>query len=238
MLLRILRWMNKPKKAKLEKQPDERSDDVKPERKEKAEEKDGTLKMRERVHIPVFYEIYRRIYTERLKKDTRMIILLMIIFSFVAFKSLRVIGILLGLIVVAALSKLIQEPIPFVVGLDLCLFVTVVVGHTIHPFVGLLVGGTASFIGSLLRSHQEADTMLIPLAGYLWVSILVALVRSNLSLFHAGLASTLLYSFHNAIVFGKIRHFSIHTFTFLFTAIPFNILLFSHLGPGLVSLLS
>ena len=182
--------------------------------------------------------IFVSIYTETFKKRTREVVIALLIISFLTLRSLQMLGLLLGLIVIAALSKLTQEPIPFVVGFDLCLFVTIVVGYAIHPAVGFIVGGVSSFFGSLLRSRQEADTMLVPIAGYFWTSMIIAFTRNHMSFFMVGVMATLFYALHNAIIFAKIRHFSIHTITFLSTSIPFNIILIKKLAPALITLLA
>ncbi len=220
MILRFLKWMvkKKSKKALFEKKKHSRG------------ESDSVSRNT--------WITFERLPVRTLSRKSRSLMLIFLVVAFFLFQSVQVVGILIFLTVLAALSKLIQEPIPFVVGLDLCLFVTVVVGYAIHPALGFLIGGTSSFLGSLLRSRQEADTMLVPIAGYFWVSVLVSFMRNQTSLFDVGLASTILYAFHNAFIFGKIRHFSIHTITFVVTVVPFNILLIRKLAPLILSFLS
>ena len=156
----------------------------------------------------------------------------------ISVKEFRIAAFLLALIFLASVSKLIQEPIPFVVGLDLCLFVTTVVGYVIHPLVGFVVGGTSSIIGSFLRQTEGVENVVVPVLGYLWSSIAVWVLHTHASLWQVGVVTTLLYTFHNVIIFGYLRHFSIHSITFMATSIPFNLFLISRFGEKLIALLA
>jgi|GEM_PF-2030527 len=131
------------------------------------------------------------------------------------------------LIVVAALSKLTQKLIPFVVGLDLCLFFTVLFSIAYHPIAGIIVGVFSSALGSVMRGQYDMDKVIVPLSGYIVVGLLLNVVPITSAL-TTGMIMTLVYSIMMSIIFGITMHFSIHTITFLATSLGFNYWLFSN----------
>ena len=153
-------------------------------------------------------------------------------------RGVRTAFILVCFMVVTALSKLIQEPIPFVVGLDLCLFYTVTVSYAVNPIVGFLGGGIASIIGSLLRSQQNPDTMAMPVLGYLICALTTGILKHfGMSLIHIGIICSVIYAMLMVFIFSRIRGITIHTFTFLFTSLAFNIFLFTHLSEKVAAII-
>ncbi len=217
--------------------------------------------------MSLFFDIFKRLFKKKNKKEKKkqkvvkyyqiekksrkdnilkfiykhfyilLILSVLTIFSIFS-RVVRITFFLIIFMIISALSKLIQEPIPFVVGLDLCLFYTVIVSYSVNPVLGFIGGGTASIIGSLLRSQHNPDTMVMPVLGYLICALITEILKHlNLSLVHIGIICSFIYAMLMVFVFSRIRGVTIHTFTFLFTSLAFNIFLFTHLSEKVASLI-
>lgn len=198
-----------------------------------SEEKKREMKKDERLFS--FFEKMRTF----LNRYLYLIAFFVILAAFSIFsRGIRTAFILICFMVVTALSKLIQEPIPFVVGLDLCLFYTVTVSYAVNPIIGFLGGGIASIIGSLLRSQQNPDTMAMPVLGYLICALTTGILKHfGMGLIHIGVICSVIYAMLMVFIFSRIRGITIHTFTFLFTSLTFNIFLFTHFSEKIVAII-
>ncbi len=170
-------------------------------------------------------------------RNANPIIIMMLIFLMVIFPQGKAALFIITLTGIAALSKLIQEPIPVVVGLDLCLFLTTVVSYAVSPVVGFVAGAIASVIGSYLRHTEAVENIVVPVLGYLWCAVITGILKGSTALWDIGVVVTLFYTLHNIIIFGFMRGLSIHSLTFASTSIPFNLFLFSHFGEKVAALL-
>ncbi len=170
-------------------------------------------------------------------RNANPILIMMLIFLMVVFPQGKAALFIITLTGIAALSKLIQEPIPVVVGLDLCLFLTTVVSYIVNPIVGFVAGAIASVIGSYLRHTEAVENIVVPVLGYLWCAVITGILRGSTALWDIGVVVTLFYTLHNIIIFGFMRGLSIHSLTFASTSIPFNLFLFSHFGEKVAALL-
>ena len=129
-------------------------------------------------------------------------------------------------ILVAAMSKFIQKFFPFVVGLDMCLFFTVLVGTAYHPISGIVVGVLSSTLGSIIRGQNDMTNVLTPNLGYIAAGILLPFF-AGASIFFTGMALTAVYVVMMSVIFW-FKYFSPpQTVTFAATAVAFNYLLFS-----------
>ncbi|VVB61043.1 Uncharacterised protein [uncultured archaeon] len=130
-------------------------------------------------------------------------------------------------ILLAAASKLIQKFIPFVVGLDLCLFFTVLFGIAYHPFTGIVVGVASSALGSIARGQYQMDKVIFPLLGNVVVGMLLMIIPLT-NIFYVGMAMALVYAVMMCIIFAMTIGISHNTATFFITSIAFNYWLFNN----------
>lgn len=138
-------------------------------------------------------------------------------------------GTILAIIIIfiAALSKLTQKLIPFVVGFDLCLFFTVLFAVAYHPLAGIIVGVLSSALGSIMRGQYDMDKVIVPLLGYITVgALLMAIPATNI--IYTGMLMTVIYSVMMSVIFWFIMHCVSSTMTFLITSLAFNYWLFSN----------
>ncbi len=138
-------------------------------------------------------------------------------------------GVILAIvfIILAALSKLIQKLFPFVVGLDMCLFFTVLFSAAYHPFAGIAVGVVSSALGSIMRGQYDMEKVVYPLFGYFAVG-LVLIIFQGTSIFYTGMIMTLIYAIMMSVIFWfRLAHL-FQTITFFTTTILFNYWLFSN----------
>ncbi len=149
---------------------------------------------------------------------------------------IKAVLIVIVLILAAALSKLIQKLFPFVVGFDLCLFFTVIVGVAYHPLAGMAVGVASSAMGSIIRGQYSMDKVVIPLLGYVAVSLLIPMMPFS-DIFNIGVILALIYAVMMSVIFWFIMHSPFDTATFLVTSLAFNYWLFLNYAAPLLSLL-
>ncbi|MBU4245670.1 MAG: hypothetical protein ABIF85_04440 [Nanoarchaeota archaeon] len=129
-------------------------------------------------------------------------------------------------ILIAAMSKLIQKLIPTVVGFDMCLFFTVLVGIAYHPLAGIAVGVLSSTLGSIIRGQYDMTNVIMPNAGYIAAGILLPFFAGS-SIMVTGMVLTAVYIILMSIIFW-FKYYSIsNTATFVVTSLAFNYVLFS-----------
>ncbi len=129
-------------------------------------------------------------------------------------------------ILIAAMSKFIQKFFTFVVGFDMCLFFTVLVGIAYHPIAGIIVGVLSSTLGSVIRGQYDMTNVILPNLGYIAAGILLPFFAGS-SIIVTGMALTLVYASMMSVIFWFVKHSINNTATFVITSLIFNYLLFS-----------
>ena len=139
-------------------------------------------------------------------------------------------------ILIAAMSKFIQKFFPFVVGFDMCLFFTVLIGTVYHPIAGILVGVLSSTLGSVIRGQYDMTNVIMPNMGYIAAGILLPFFAGS-NILVTGMTLTAVYIVLMSIIFW-FKYYSIsNTATFVVTSVAFNYLLFNNYSTAFLKLL-
>lgn len=155
------------------------------------------------------------------------------------YKYVLPIYVVLIFIAIASVSKILQDWIPFVVGFDLVLFVTVLSGAAYDWRAALIVGPVSSLIGSSLRrvTSQQFDTLIFPAIGYGLIAAMIPYLPAT-NIFWLGIVCTLVYVVIMNIVFAYFRPDLFNHITFTVTSLLFNYWLFKNFAEPVFSLIS
>ena len=152
--------------------------------------------------------------------------------------QIRAVLIVLGLIILAIISKMPQLIFPFVVVLDLILFVVVILTIAYGPFIAIACGLIAYYIGTIIHAQFKyiiPETYVIPPIGYICVAILVLFLPFGVVT--TGIIATLAYSILMLLLYWFSLHNLFNEITFAVTCIPFNYWLFTKFGEKALALL-
>jgi len=165
--------------------------------------------------------------------------LVAVVISLAFYKYVLPVYVLLLFIVVASLSKLVQDFIPFVVGFDLVLFVTVLSGVAYGWTAALVAGTASSLVGSSIRrvSSQQFDTIFFPALGYAIIAAVLPYIPYA-DVFWLGMICTFIYVGMMELVFAYLRPDIFNHITFGVTAVLFNYWLFKNFAQPILSLIA
>lgn len=137
-------------------------------------------------------------------------------------------------IVLAACSRYLQLGFPFVIGIDLCLFFTVLAALAYGPLAGVIVGTGSALLGIVVKNTRNPEEKLAFYLGMALIGYLAPHLPFG-SVYASGLAATIIY---DAIVvygyFYLVRKCIVNAFSFASTHLLFNMWLFSRFGEGLL----
>lgn len=138
-------------------------------------------------------------------------------------------------IVLAACSRYLQLGFPFVIGVDLCLFFTVLAALAYGPLAGVIVGMGSALLGIVVKNTRNPEEKIAFYLGLAFIGYIAPHLPFG-SVYATGLAATIIY---DAIVvygyFYLVRKCIVNAFSFTSTHILFNMWLFSRFGEGLLS---
>jgi len=141
-------------------------------------------------------------------------------------------------ITIAALSRYLQKAFPFVVGIDLCLFFTVIAALAYGSTAGAIVGIGAELLGIVVKNTRNPGEKISFYAGMGIIGVIAPHLPFQ-STYATGIFATAVYDM--IVVFGYfylVRKCALNAFTFVSTHLVFNIWLFATFGEGLLSLIS
>lgn len=141
-------------------------------------------------------------------------------------------------IVVSALSRYLQLGFPFVIGVDLCLFLTVLAGLAYGSVWGAIAGLGSALLGIVVKNTRNPEEKLAFYLGMVFIGYLAPHIPIQ-SVYSTGIAATIIYDV--IVVYGYfylVRKCIVNAFTFTSTHILFNAWLFSSFGQDLLSIIS
>lgn len=160
------------------------------------------------------------------------------IITILFYKQVIPLYVIVIFIALASVSKIVQDYIPFVIGFDIVLFVTVLAGEAYGWRAALVVGPISSIIGSSLRriSSQQFDTIVFPAIGYGLIAAAIPYIPP-LGIFWIGIVCTVIYVIIMNIVFAYFRPDIFNHITFTATSLLFNYWLFKNFAEPVYSLI-
>lgn len=175
-----------------------------------------------------------------IEKSTRAKILLLLLFStsisFIFFKHQFFI---LIFIMIGAISRLTQKYFPLIIGLDFCLFFSILVTIAYSPILGLLTGIISSTIGSFLRQIERAEYYFTPIYGFIPVWIFMSLsFIPQMNIVLTGMICVVVYIIARFIAISIIYPLCIMSqFTYISSTLLFNYFLFANFANILIYLM-
>ncbi|MCK5176240.1 MAG: hypothetical protein KAQ92_00815, partial [Candidatus Aenigmarchaeota archaeon] len=133
-------------------------------------------------------------------------------------------------------SKLIQIFFPFVVGFDWGAFACIFMGYYIHPIVALVFVSVASTIGCIFRGQHKAELMLLPIFGYIAITLFFLFFpATNIAFYTIGMILTVVYGITNVFFsYFFMGRIDLNSFTFFITLIINNFFLFKYISPYII----
>lgn len=152
--------------------------------------------------------------------------------------KLRSIVYILAFISIAIASKMSQVLFPFVVVLDIIVFMVVILTKVYGPGIAIMCGLVAYFLGTLLNSffkHIASETYVGPPVGLILTGILTAYIPFGIVT--TGMIATVFYAALMCIFYWMLYHDIFNEMTFLASILPLNYWLFANFGEKALILL-
>ncbi len=179
-----------------------------------------------------------RSLTQKSTHTTLIITLLLATsFSFIFFRHQFFI---LAFIMIGAISRMTQKYVPLLIGIDFCLFFSILVSIAYSPTLGMLTGIIASTIGSFLRQIERAEYYLTPIYGFIPVWIIMSLsLIPQISILLTGMICVATYILARFIMISMTFNICIaNQLTYITTTLIFNYWLFSTAAPFLMTIMA
>ena len=172
------------------------------------------------------------------KRFWLILVALILIASFLAFRNVTIVLLLIGLSII---SKLVEIFLPRAVIFDLSFFTLIVLQFAYGSSFALAVAITAYLIGTLVKSkfthHVAGESLILPPLGYLIVSFIISIFYFDI--FTTGMIALAIYASLMTISYGILYRFPIFDMIiYLVTIIPFNYFVFLNFAEPVLSLLA
>jgi hypothetical protein len=143
---------------------------------------------------------------------------------------------LLGFILIGAVSRLPQRLAPVSIGIELVSLVTIVSAILYGGLVGALVGVAASALSGFYTIERPQDIMAMSL-GFAMMGIFAPWLYSNFGLGTCALGLTIAYDLFTGIFYALSGHSWIGSLRFSAVHIPVNYFIIIWLAPKLLGML-
>ena len=171
-----------------------------------------------------------------LKNPRLKLVGVLVLFCFVSFVFFRHQFFILLFVLVGALSRMLQRFVPVITGVDFCLFFSILVSVAYSPTLGIIMGVSASLIGSFLRHVERAEYYLTPIYVYVPIWLFMSLrIIPELSIMLTGMLCVAVYVVARFMaIFFTNKICIVSQLTYISTALIFNYWLFSGFAPFLM----
>lgn len=171
-----------------------------------------------------------------LEKAYTIIICLLVVFALILFvRHILDIIVIIALITLGAISMIYQRVVRYSIGIELCIFATVISAVAYGSIIGAIVGFVSLFLAEVL-SLRIAPNTFIGLAAISLIGLITPLFWPA-DIFWLGMGMTILYD--AAIIPGYILTGSspVSSGIFLVTHLMFNYWVFANIAPVVVKLI-
>ncbi|MFH1450844.1 MAG: hypothetical protein ABIF92_02585 [archaeon] len=163
-------------------------------------------------------------------------IILLVFYSIFVLKiNFKTILMLLGFILVGAVSRLPQRMAPVSLGIELVSLVTIVSGILYGPFAGALVGIAASALSGFYTIERPQDIIIMSI-GFFFMGTLAPFCYQAFGLGWTALILTCFYDGLTGFAYAFMGHSWAGVGRFMIVHIPVNYLIITWLAPKLLAL--
>ncbi len=146
---------------------------------------------------------------------------------------------MLVFISIGAISKMSQKYFPLLIGVDFCLFFSILISIAYNPTLGILTGIISSTLGSFLKQTERIEYYFTPIYGFIpvWIIMSLSIIPAT-SLLITGMTCVAIYIIARFVMIALTYRICIaNQLTYIATTLIFNYWLLSSVAPFLVSIM-